>query len=501
MKGVNRLREALSMKRVLLPVLSLLALCYPLHASLGYITAIVLICVCAVCELPAVLYAYVFLFWMDEVMPFALLGGSIVRVMQLSMGVRLAITFLKKRLWLRKSDVALAAFTLAACAAGVISYGVSGETMSFALNMSLFLLVRIVLRARADAPSVVRGMLRTYAYGALGAVAVGFAHQRFVTLLLEDFTSSYARFMGTFEPNFMAAFLSAAILIWMALDWEQPAVDMLALGVMGGALVSTFSMTGMFCFACASFYMLIRLRKGIRRVLLRIVRALPVALGVALIFSVFVSLRGVDYFARGIITEDMHDYAYKLTYEDYVYARDNGLDFLSVSKPASEILTEAEREADVEKQIGALSNPVQQNALMTRVREAIERIASGDLDELTSGRYGLARMKLKDFAALPLWKRCVGAGPDAVMTYQVNAQQRNYAHNSWIDSLYSFGVIGFALLLAWIIRSMKRNMLAGVRLTGSTALAAQMGRVALMLSALTLSMHINRTFLFFFFMG
>ena len=138
---------------------------------------------------------------------------------------------------------------------------------------------------------------------------------------------------------------------------------------------------------------------------------------------------------------------------------------------------------------------------MTRVREAIERIASGDLDELTSGRYGLARMKLKDFAALPLWKRCVGAGPDAVMTYQVNAQQRNYAHNSWIDSLYSFGVIGFALLLAWIIRSMKRNMLAGVRLTGSTALAAQMGRVALMLSALTLSMHINRTFLFFFFMG
>ena len=101
--------------------------------------------------------------------------------------------------------------------------------LSFGLNMGLFWLVRIVLRARADAPSVVRGMLRTYTYGALAAIAVGFTQQRFVTLLLEDFTSSYARFMGTFEPNFMAAFLSASILIWMALDWEQPAVDMACL--------------------------------------------------------------------------------------------------------------------------------------------------------------------------------------------------------------------------------------------------------------------------------
>lgn len=501
MDGYKKVRAALSMKRVVLPMLTVLALCYPVHAAVSYLTAAAIVAICALCDLPAVLYGYVFLFWMDEVMPFAPLGGSIVRVMQLALGVRLIVTFFRKRLWIQKSDAALAAFVAVACAVGYISHGLTGEMLSFGLNMGLFWLVRIVLRARADAPSVVRGMLRTYTYGALAAIAVGFTQQRFVTLLLEDFTSSYARFMGTFEPNFMAAFLSVSILIWMALDWEQPVVDMAVLGVMGGALVSTFSMTGMLCFALASLFMLIRMRRGMRRVLIRVARALPVALAVVALFSGFVSLKGMDYFARGIITEDMHEHAYKLTYEDYVYARDNGIDFLSVSKPASELLSEEERVADVEKQMGALSNPVQQNALLTRIREAFERIASGDLDELTSGRYGLARMKLNDFAALAPWQKALGAGPDAVMTYQVNVKQRNYTHNSWLDALYSFGIVGFAFLIAWIALAMKRSTLAGVQLTGSTALAAQLGRVALMLSAMTLSIHINRTFLFFFFMG
>lgn len=501
MEGIKRFGKMLSMKRVLLPALTLLALIYPLGTATGYLMAALIVVICALCELPAALYAYVFLFWMDEVMPFPLLGGSVVRVMQLALGVRLLLCILKTKAQIRWSDAALAAFVAAACGVGVITHGISGETLSFGLNMAIFCLIRVALRGRTDAPDVVRGMLRTYTFGALAAIATGFVQQRFVTLLLEDFTSSYARFMGTFEPNFMAAFLSAAILIWMALDWKQPIVDALALGVMGGALISTYSMTGMFCFALASLFMIFSMRKEIGRVLLRIARAIPVALAVVALFTAFVSLRGMDYFARGIITEDMHDHSYKLTYEDYVYARDAGIPFLQVSKPASEWISEEQRQEEVDQQIGALSNSVQQNALFTRIREAFERIARGDLDELTSGRYGLARMKLADIASLPAWQRVVGTGPDAIMTYQVNVNQINYTHNSWIDSLYSFGVIGMLLLICWIARAMKQRRFADVQLTGSTAMAIRVGRAALILSGLTLSMHINRTFLFFLFMG
>lgn len=501
MTRLEHLKARLSMKRVLLPALFLLALCYPLHPALGYVTAALLIAVCALCELPAALYAYVFLFWMDEVMPFAPLGGSIVRVMQLALGVRLAVTVVRCRLWVRLSDVALAAFTVAACAVGLAVHGVTVEMLSFGLNVGLFVLMRVALRARADAPWVARGMLRTYVYGAVAAVAVGFAQQRFVTLLLGEFTQSYARFMGTFEPNFMAVFLGAAILIWMALDWERPWQDLLVLGVLGGALLSTFSMTGMLCFFLASLFMLVRMRRGLRRTLVRVARAAPVALAVFAAFSAFVSLRGVESFTRGLISEDMHDYVYYIEEEDYVYARDHGIDFMEVSRRASDTITEEERQASVDQHMDALEHSVQQSALLVRLQEALERVTSGDWDKLTSGRYGLFRMKLSDFGALPLWQKLVGTGPDAQLTYQPNARQRNYAHNSWLDALYSFGFIGFALLVCWIVRSMRGNLFAGIRLTGSTALAVQLARVALMLGGLTLSMHINRTFLFFFFMG
>ena len=67
-----------------------------------------------------------------------------------------------------------------------------------------------------------------------------------------------------------AAVLGLAIMCIRDRDWEQPVVDMAVLGVMGGALVSTFSMTGMLCFALASLFMLLRMRRGMRRVLIRV---------------------------------------------------------------------------------------------------------------------------------------------------------------------------------------------------------------------------------------
>ena len=53
MTRLGHLKARLSMKRVLLPALFLLALCYPLHPALGSVTAALLIAVCALCELPA----------------------------------------------------------------------------------------------------------------------------------------------------------------------------------------------------------------------------------------------------------------------------------------------------------------------------------------------------------------------------------------------------------------------------------------------------------------
>ena len=125
------------------------------------------------------------------------------------------------------------------------------------------------------------------------------------------------------------------------------------------------------------------------------------------------------------------------------------------------------------------------------------KAAEGDYDALTSGRYGLLQMKLSDYALLPLWQKALGTGPDATLTFQPSANQLNYCHNSYADMLCSVGFVGFAAIVLYISHLLRRRMFAGEQMTGDTARALVMGRTALLLSAMMLSIHTSRTMLFF----
>ena len=330
--------------------------------------------------------------FMVTVMP--LLGGSIARVMQAGLLVRFAAFAVqtirregKAALGrIRRTDVALAAFTLFALVMGLVNRGVSGEAASFAVNMGLFCLMRPVVRAQG-AQETLEKLLRFYVGGAVAAVAVGVVQGRFVAMLLGDgMTQSYARFQGTSEPNFMAAYLSAAVHIHLSLARRKSrACDALVTGVLGAGILLTYSMTGMVCFACATVVLLWVHRREIRALLVRIAPALPVA---ALCFALatgYVMTRGVDAFHLGMIQENIHEQIYYVTADAYEEIR-RGADFYDVARKASETTPEDVQREVVEKQQEALENDAQSGALRIRIREAVERLQAGDLDALTSGR-------------------------------------------------------------------------------------------------------------------
>lgn len=447
---------------------------------------------------------YVFMFFMDDVTVTAFLDGSASRVMQLALLLRVIGTYGKtlrtegkealRRF--KRSDVGLAAFALFTIGMGLIDHGLSADTASFAVNAGLLILLRPMVRAHG-AQSTLETLLRYYVRGALAAVLIGLVQGRFIAMLLNDFTQSYARFQGTSEPNFMAAHLGMAVHVHMSLKRENARVrDALITGVLLGAILLTYSMTGMLCFALASVALLIANRGGMKTLLMRIAPALPVAALCFALVTGYVSLRGVDAFNRGMLVDDIYEQILYVTPEGYERMQ-HGATFEEVAVCASEITAPEEQQRVVEEQEDALDNEAQENALCIRIQEAICQLMAGDFDALTSGRNGLLRMKLSDYALLPLWQKVLGTGPDATLTFQPSANQLNYCHNSYADMLYSTGFVGFAVIVLYILHLHRRRMFAGEQMTGDVARALLMGRTALLLSAMVLSMHTSRTMLFF----
>jgi O-antigen ligase len=120
------------------------------------------------------------------------------------------------------------------------------------------------------------------------------------------------------------------------------------------------------------------------------------------------------------------------------------------------------------------------------------------LDVATSGRWGLIVEKLRDFASEPLWQKLLGRGPDPEKTYFPMSSNFGYSHNSYLDMITGFGLVGFCGLLWWFLRTVRRGRLLGATAPQPYKVPLALARVALLLHAATLSMYLNRVFLFFF---
>lgn len=522
----------------LLAALAALVLCYPLGAAFVWLATAALALLCCVGSPAAMTTGYVFLFLYDNMLPFPFLGGSLVRVLQAGILLRAAAVSVKRRALPDRFTLAALPLIAATCGISFFLKGLTGDSLSFAISMLVLLALRNLLRplCRAtDEPAAamagnLRRWMRAYVAAAVTAVVFGVAFNRFYVLG----EGGPVRFLGTHEPNFMAMFLDVALVLWLMLP--RPAtrfprlLDAAVLGALLGGLAMTGSITGLAiagCMALACCWRICRARS--REVRRGALGALCLRLLCGGMIAAVVTAGGVQL-ARVRPQKERDIYAIRastglaaaetpafIAEEEYRALRAAG------EPVAPHLLTAAQWQAyreehgihPVEPRLEE-DEPLMRDALARAIRRvpvlggrlytALGYARKYGLDVATSGRWGLIAEKLRDFGALPIWQKLLGRGPDPETTYFPMFQTFGYSHNSYLDLLTGFGAAGLAALLWWFAHAVRRGRFFGFAVgaaesapeDASVRAALSLARIALLLHAATLSMHLNRVFLFFF---
>ncbi len=537
-----RLRSALESPWALL-LLALLVLCYPLGSFFMWLTAALLAALCCLGSLQSIAAAYVFLFLFDNMLPFPLLGGSLVRVLQGGLLARAATECLSARAWPDRFTCIAALCTALSCGISFLLKGMVGDSVSFAVNMAVFLALRLALRARLSQTGreqamagILLSLLRTYVVSALTAICFGVAYNRFYVLDAGEGVSLMIRFLGTHEPNFMAMFLDIALLLWLSLPSPARAsgsarlLDAAVLGTLLAGLLLTGSMTGLGIAACMTavcgFLLCARRKEGTpprsKRwavYALRLICGMALALALSAGCTAWVRAHPIEIrdiyaldTATGLAAAETPIFIPK----DQYYA------LRAAGDPVQpHLLTQSQWAAYCEEHdippVRLLMEEVEPYLQddLARFVQKIPVVGSRfytilgyarcyGLDAATSGRWGLIVEKLRDFSALPLAQKLLGCGPDPERTYFPLFQTFGYSHNSFLDLITCFGVIGSLGLLWWFFLTLRRGRFFGYAVGEATPegdalrTALLLARIALLLHAATLSMFLNRVFLFFF---
>lgn len=99
------------------------------------------------------------------------------------------------------------------------------------------------------------------------------------------------------------------------------------------------------------------------------------------------------------------------------------------------------------------------SGLIIRVTEKLSYIPRGRWDLLTTDRYAIWQAAIGTFSSWPLWKKLIGGGVVTVMVRN-NADFFTACHNSYIQSVLNFGIVGtliiyLSLFIIFIYRLLK----------------------------------------------
>jgi len=368
-----------------------------------------------------------------------------------------------------------------------------------------------------------RRLMIAYVASAITAAAFGVAHNRF--FVMEGGTS--IRFLGSHEPNFTAMFLDVALVIWLTLSRPKARslrswlLDTAVLGVLLGGIAMTGSLTGLAITGCMLLITVWRAcaRRGVEPRARRIAR-----LSLRLVFGVMAAVLFTVGSQRLALLRPQHERDIYAVRESTGVAGDDAPAYIAAEeyrmlRAAGEpveprLLTSAQwkqyrdthgiepfypRLEEAEHLLqDAFSQAIRRVPVLgNRLYTVLGYAKRYGLDTATSGRWGLIVEKLRDFSREPLWQMLIGRGPDPETSYSPMLQAYGYSHNSFLDMLTGFGACGLAALLWWFVRTARGGRLFGLTVDKECGLAITMARVALLLHAATLSMHLNRVFLFF----
>lgn len=427
------------------------------------------------------LFIYLYLSFFDEVLQNQYLGGSVSRIIMIIISIKLIINIIKNKVKPNKKEMGIAVFFVFSFIVGIITYKtLKLEVLIILFNIFIFILFSMCIRIKQkeETDNFIEKILFTIVIAVLNSSIYGLITGAFLQEI--DGESLVYRFKGTYEPNFMSMFINLGIISVLALKKKNVNKKILDLICSFFIVVNilTVSMTGLAILIGLICLYIIMNRKNFKEEIKNI--------------SIILIIAIMMFTATQIINKTI-----KLEKNVNIEVKEENTTELNYDNVLSDNINEEYQNAKVE--ITEEKEGEQKTNLKKRLEFVISNINEADFARVTSGRLPLMLTFINASFDRPLFNILFGNDAETKTLFSRYFYHEKYSHNSYADLLYNFGIIGFAIIIMYIIRITIKDIYLNETIKDNKYKSdIKLVRIVLMIYALSLSLYTKRMFLIFF---
>lgn len=500
------LKKIINQKNILeIIIFSFIAISFNVHPIFDYVLVLALVVVLIKSDIMEVLHAFIYFSFFDDVLQFDILGGSISRIIMVVMFSRGVFYFVKYKIAITKKESIICGFLVLSLITGVITKNFSFGDVIVCVNIGLIILYSLIGRQEIqDINEELKNIFIHILTAVMTAVIYGIFRGNF--LFEKTGSLEVYRFSGTYEPNFMGMYINMAIIIILFAPKIKKAIRYSLLAFLIGMLGMTLSMSGIaICTFILIFYIFSQKTDFLRKFL---------EIGVIGILAIVIFVLGQYSFTVvnhiTLNSQKVEEMTSVETFdkEEPMNPSENVADSKEIGEvqgndieensDAVEPMVPKENSTEAEGTV-TVDEVVEKNFLIQRLESLWSELKQGDFDTLTSGRLPIFRSFVEasfDRSALEIF---FGNGLQDEQVYCDFFGKEKEAHNSYINCLYNFGIIGFIIIGIGLFKVIKSPQIFGQKIKFSlykdTFVVMQW---MFLLYALVLSLYTKRMFLIFF---
>ena len=425
------------------------------------------------------LFIFIFLSFFDEILQIEKLGGSISRIVMLFIMLKLIIKILKDKIKPNKFQVCVGIFFLISFVVGIIEKNISMEVFVTLFNIFIFICfsANLQLKNNEEIEEFIEKLCYTIIIAALGASIYGIATVNFFKDVRGN-AIAY-RFKGTYEPNFMCMYLNLAIL---ALFTVKDKINKFLYYILSALFINlailTVSITGLGVLAISLIVYFIFYKNEWRKLLKE--------------FGIIILISSIIYCGIKIIKIERI------------------IEYTNLNNEKNQTITEktentypTEPKKDIKENNDLQENEeisnVNESGIYSRLKRIVIQLENGKIDDLTSGRTALARTFFNASFNRPILNILFGNNPVNKKVYCDFFDRECFSHNSYMDCLYNFGIIGFAISVGFLLYRTIKNIYVNANITDCKySKDVKVIRIMLLLCAVALTLYTKRMFLVLF---
>ena len=455
--------------RIIIELISLLFL-FNINEYIGLVLLLLIVVEIVLSKnVEDIISIFLFLSYNDEVLKMDILKGSISRVVMIVIALKLIYHIIKNKIPIQKKHIFITIFFLISCLVSITN--IIEEGIVF-LNIFIFVLFSIVASHDIKKKDkFIEKICLTIVISVLCSIIYGLLTANFLEYVQNEKTMY--RFNGTYEPNFMCMYINMAILSLITIkDKFKKWAYYLIFAIFLNAVILTMSMTGLISLCVCLFIYVIMFRKQWKELLLR---------GVYIFIISGLMLFGIKQINTG----------------KYVYwVKNNGI-------ANSSVVNQNNNNKETEDFIDMEKNYYDEDQESGNIEDRFERIKylllKGKFDILTSGRTALIRSFAKASFNRSFFRIMFGNNLLNKKVYSSFFNRECYSHNTFIDFLYNFGIVGFCIIVWYIFYTTIKNKFLNECIVSSKYVKnIKLIRIMLIIFALSLTLYPKRMILIFF---